>query len=79
MVFPWRLVGGAVVFIIAGVKVDVADRGTLFEAEGLRGPLEIALGKDLGVGFLPGESSIGPGGRAGDGQEEAGQQYGGDA
>ena len=79
VVFPGRLVGGAVVLIIAGVEVDVAEGGTLFEAEGLWGPLEVAVGEDLGVGFLPGEGFAGPGGRAGDGEEVAGQQYGGDA
>jgi hypothetical protein len=67
VVFPGCLVGGAVVLIIAGIEVDVAEGGTLFEAEGPWGPLEVAVREDLGVDFLPGEGYAGPGRRAGDG------------
>src|SRR5208282_1723463 len=59
VVFPGRPVAGAVVLIIAGIEVDVAEGGTLFKAEGHWGPLEVAVGEDLGVGFLPGEGYSG--------------------
>src|SRR5262249_8692612 len=69
VMFPWRLVGCAIVLVIASVEIDVAEGGALFEAEGFWGPLEVAVGEDLGVGFLPREGYAGPGGRAGDGEE----------
>jgi hypothetical protein len=73
VVFPRRLGGGAVVLVVAGIEVDVAEGGALVEAEGLWGPLEIAVGEDLGVGLLPGEHDAGPGGCAGDSEEVTGR------
>src|SRR5262249_52317670 len=39
VVLPWRLEGGAVVLVVAGTEVDIADGGAFVEAEGLWGPL----------------------------------------
>src|SRR5262245_55632564 len=62
VVLPWRLPGDAFVLVIAGVEVDVADGGTFLEAEGPWRPLQVTVGEDLCVGFLPGEGFGGPGG-----------------
>src|SRR5262249_24293824 len=51
VVLPGRLPGGAVVFVIAGVKVDVAEGAPVLEAEGPGGPLQVAVGEDPGVRF----------------------------
>jgi len=61
----------------AGVKVDVADGGALFEAEGHGCPLEVAWARILAWGSARRRYRR-PWRRAGDGPGDTGPQYGGD-
>ena len=57
VVFPGRLFREAVVGVVAGLEVDVADRLARLELEGLRRPLQIAGRQHLRVRLLPGPGS----------------------
>ncbi len=54
VVLPGRLLREAVVGVVAGLEVDVADRLARLELEGLRRPLQIAGRQHLRLRLLPG-------------------------